>query len=354
VVVMVTGARGATIEASSDNSDMSEIAHHLLIPFSSVSSAVSSETATKLQQDLKLPNLRLLLDKLTLVDSDIGTEESFSPPHERVLARAQGLPNVDGSIPWAAQKAIHLGLEHAQSKPWSFVSLCHGVVGMGNMSMEDPAQLLVTEAESRQLLADMTPYFAEDGLTLHFVSPLESSRWLCSGESFRGVRTASLDRVIGKDLADWQPAHGESSKLRRLQNEMQMMLYTHTVNDARSRAQTVAINSIWLHGAGDLLMVSAQVSTNITTKLTVPRSLADAAMKEDWPTWAKAWEQLDATACADLLRRVQDAEPVVLTLCGERSALRYELRPKSALKLLKDSFKSILGLHQAYLLPKVL
>ncbi len=329
---------------------MSETAHHLLIPFAAVSSALSSEAATKYLQDLKLPNLRQLLTTLTLVDSDIGAEESFSPPHERVIARLQGLPVADGCIPWAAQRAAFLGLEGAHTLPWSFVTLCHGVVGNGNMTMEDPDVLQVSEAESRQLLADMTPYFAEDGLTLHFVSPLEPALWLCSGEPLRDVRTASLDRVIGKDLSDWQPAQGESAKLRRLQNEMQMMLYTHTVNDARSRARTAAINSIWLHGTGQLSTASAQVSTNIT----MDRSLADAALKEDWPAWAKAWEQVDAAACADLLKRAQAGEPIVLTLCGERSALRYEVRQKSALERLKANFKSILGLQPAYLLPKML
>ena len=339
---------------------MSETATHLLIPFASISSALSSslssEAAVKYLQDLKLPNLRQLLSTLTLVDSDIGTEESFSPPHERALARAQGLSVIDGYIPWAAQKTMSLGLEGAQTQPWSFVTLCHSVVGMGSMTMEDPAQLNVSDAESRQLFADMTPYFAEDGLTLHYLEP---KLWLCSGEPLRDVRTASFDRVIGKDLRDWQPADGEAAKLRRLQNEMQMMLYTHTVNDARSLVNAAVINSVYFHGNGELggeLNVelsggSRKVSTNITTSVNMPRSLADAALKEDWSAWATAWAQLDATACADVLKRVQAGEPVTLTLCGERSALTYELRPKSGLERLKSNFRGILGLQPVYLLP---
>jgi hypothetical protein len=330
---------------------MSETAHHLLIPFSAVSSALSSEAAAKHQQGLKLPNLRQLLDTLTLVDSDIATDESFSSPHERALARLQGLPVVDGYIPWAALKAAEeaaaMGLNPVQSLPWSFVTLCHSAVGNGNMTMEDPAQLQVSEAESRQLFSDMLPYFAEDGLKLHYLEP---ALWLCRGEPLRDVRTASLDRVIGKDLSEWQPAQGESAKLRRLQNEMQMLLYTHTVNDARSRVRTAAINSIWLHGTGELSQASKEVGTNIS----IPRSLADAALKEDWPAWVQAWQVLDATACADLLKRVQAGDPVTLTLCGERSALTYELRPKSGLERLKSSFRDVFGLQPAYLLPKVL
>ena len=316
---------------------------HLIIPFA----AISSEAAAKYLQDLKLPNLRQLLDTLTLVDSDVDTDESFSPPYERTLARSQGLPVVDGCIPWAAQRATTLGLEHATSRPWSFVTLCHSAVGMGSMTLEDPDQLQVSEAESRQLLAEMAPYFAEDGLTLHYLEP---SLWLCSGVPLRDVRTASLDRVIGKDLSEWQPDLGESAKLRRLQNEMQMLLYTHTVNDARSRARAATINSIWLHGTGELTVIKSKVSANIS----MPRSLADAALKEDWLVWVKAWELLDATVCADLLKRVQAGEPVVLTLCGERSALRYELRQKTVVERIKSSFKGIFGMQPAYLLPEML
>jgi hypothetical protein len=330
---------------------MSEIAHHLLIPFASV----SSEAAAMYVQDLKLPNLRQLLDVLSLVDSDIGTEESFSPPHERALARAQGLLVTDGSIPWAAlkaeQSAAVWGLENAQTQPWSFVTPCHSMVGNGSMTMEDPARLQISEIESRQLLADMTPYFAQDGLTLHYLEP---ALWLCSGEPLRGVRTASLDRVIGQDLAPWQPAQGESSKLRRLQNEMQMLLYTHTVNDARSRAGVATINSIWLHGTGEFSALETKVSANIST----PRELANAALKEDWQAWVKAWEQLDATVCADLLKRAQAGEHVTLTLCGECSSLTYELRNKTLFQRINgrfsDIFRGIFNLRSQYVLPKQL
>ncbi len=333
---------------------MSETATHLLIPFASISSAVNSEAAAKRIQDLNLPNLpnlRQLLTTLTLVDSDIGTEESFSPPHERALARAQGLSVVEGGIPWAAQKAMALEFEHAQTQPWSFVTLCHSVVGMGSMTMEDPAQLPVSEAESRQLFADMTPYFAEDGLTLHYLEP---KLWLCRGETLRGVRTASFDRVIGKDLSDWQPAGGEAAKLRRLQNEMQMLLYTHTVNNARNRANASVINSVYFHGNGELDGELSGGSEKVSTNIDMNKSLAEPALQENWPAWAQAWEQLDATVCADLLKRAQVGESVTLTLCGGRSALTYELRQKTGFERLKGYFRGILGLQPAYLLPKQL
>jgi hypothetical protein len=326
---------------------LSSTAAHVLIPFA----AVSSEAAAKILLDLKLPNLRELLTTLTLVDSDMGFEDSFSPPHERALARLQGWPVVDGYIPWAAQEAAQLGLKNADSAVWGWVSLCNYFVGTGSMTLENPALLQVTEEESRQLFHDMQPYFAEDGIALHYVAP---SRWLATGEPLKNIPTASLDRIIGRDLDAWQPEGQPAAKLRRLQNEMQMLLYTHTVNDARSRSKLAAINSIWFHGTGELVGLKPQVSTNLNLNINTPKGLADAALREDWSAWVKAWEQLDATLCADLLKSAQMGEPVSLTLCGERSALSYELRPKSTLERLKGSFRGIFGLQPAYLLPKKL
>jgi hypothetical protein len=322
---------------------MSEKPTHVLVPFA----AVSSEAAAKVLLDLKLPNLRELLATLTLVDSDIGSEDSFSPPHERALAGLQGLPVLDGYIPWAAQEAAQLGLKNADSAVWGWVSLCNYFVGTGSMTLEDPVLLQVTEAESRQLFSDMQPYFAEDGITLHYVAP---TRWLATGEPLNNIPTASLDRVIGRDLDAWQPEGQAAAKLRRLQNEMQMLLYTHTANKARSRSKFAAINSIWFHGTGKLAGLKPKVSTNID----IPRVLADAALREDWAAWVKAWEQLDATVCADLLKRVEAREPVALTLCGERSALSYALRSKSAVERLKDSFRGIFSIQPTYILPKQL
>lgn len=320
---------------------------HILIPFA----AASSEDCQRQLSKLELPNLRQLLHKLTLIEADTGADDTFSPPHERAWAKALGLVTadslVDGYIPWAAQAAAELGLDNASSAPWGWVSLCNYFVGTGSMTLEDPAQLQVTEAESRQLLTDMRPYFVEDGITLHYVAP---TQWLASGEPLQSIPTASLDRVVGRNLDAWQPEGQAAAKLRRLQNEMQMLLYINTVNDARNHAKTTAINSIWLHGTGELTAIQPKVSTNIN----VPRNLADAALREDWAAWAQAWEQLDATLCADLLKRVQAGEPVTLTLCGEHSALTYELRPKSGFERLKSNFRGILGLQPVYSLPNVL
>ena len=82
----------------------------------------------------------------------------------------------------------------------------------------------------------MQPYFEQDGIALEYDAP---TLWLAHGELFRDLATASLDRVVGRTIDDWMPRAPEARTLRRLQQEMQMLLYTHAVNE-RARARRPA------------------------------------------------------------------------------------------------------------------
>ncbi len=66
-----------------------------------------------------------------------------------------------------------------------------------NITLHDPAHLGLDEAASRELLAIVAPWFAEDGITLHYDQP---TRWLASSPLFATLATASLERVQGRDV----------------------------------------------------------------------------------------------------------------------------------------------------------
>ena len=72
----------------------------LLIPYA----ASTAEGCQQALQGLALPHLDRLLARLSphTAQTDTGEETSFTPPHERALARALGLPFDDGRTPWAA------------------------------------------------------------------------------------------------------------------------------------------------------------------------------------------------------------------------------------------------------------
>ena len=200
---------------------------------------------------------------------------------------------------------------------------------MGGLTLPDfPAQ------ESQSLLAAMQPYFAEDGISLHFD---QAGRWLACGEVFKGLATASLERVAGRDIAHWLPSAPGAMALQRLQSEMQMLLYQHPVNDARAARGVPAVNSFWVSGTGDLPELPAP-SAMPAAPVVVTR-LRDAALSEDWPAWVQAWQTLDATECRTLLAALDRGESSQLTLCGERNAQRFSTR----LKPLLTRFISIFG-----------
>jgi hypothetical protein len=296
---------------------------HLLIPFA----YCSSDGCASVLPTLKLPNLEKLLTRLTPEALDTGDEFSLSAPHERALARALGLPVTDGLIPWAAWQAV------PADGAWGYITPCHWQVGANHIAMSGQALPDFPAPESQALLAAMQPYFEEDGITLQYEQP---TRWLARAEVFRELASASLDRVVGRNLENWMPRSASAANLRRLQNEMQMLLYTHPVNDARAARGVLPVNSFWLSGTGAL--PSAAQKPAVEPAPLVVTALRDAALNEDWAAWAQAWVTLDATECAALLAALNRGEPGQLTLCGERHAQTFLPRQQTYLSRFMNIF----------------
>ena len=304
---------------------------HLLIPYA----ASASPGCQQAQQGLALPHLDRLLARLSPHSeyNDTGEETSFSAPHERALARALGLPAQDGRIPWAAWHRHQQGLT-THGEAWAFVTPCQWQVSTDHVTLRDPAQLGLDEAASRALLAIVSPWFAEDGITLHYDQP---TRWLASGPLFADLATASLERVLLRDVRAWMPDAKQARTLHRLHSEMQMLLYTHAFNDERTARGLPVVNSFWVHGAGALPQpVPAPSATPH-----MPTPLRDAALREDWRAWAQAWAALDAGAVADLLRQAEAGAPVTLTLCGERNARAFHSAPRSLAQRFQSFFRPL-------------
>lgn len=285
-------------------------AMHLLIPFAHC----SSEGCDMVLRTLKLPELQKLLSRLAPEPAEPSEPLSLSAPHERALARALALPLADGMIPWAALQARQT---LSASGAWGFITPCHWKIGSQHVIMSGAALTDFSEQDSQALLSAMQPYFAEDGISLHYQQP---TRWLAQSELFDGLATASLDRASGHDVSDWLPTDSRAAQLRRLQSEMQMLLYNHPVNESRSERGLPVVNSFWLSGTGALApapMPAADAAPQVAD------SLREAALNEDWSAWARAWEQLDATECAALLQALQRGQAVQLTLCGERATQTF-------------------------------
>jgi len=281
---------------------------HLLVPFA----ACPAQACVQALQGLAPPNLLRLVRRLGVEGTDAGDPASLSLPHERVLARAHGLEAVpDGLVPLAALQAQQSG-SGDPTAGWAWIQPAHWRVGADHIAMAQPQDLQLDDDDSRVLLEAMRPWFAEDGITLAYDTPL---RWLAQGEIFRTLPTASLDRVAAGAIDHWLPSGNPGRPVRRLQQEMQMLLYTLPLNDARQRRGLLPVNSFWVSGSGAL-----PPGAHAAPGLHVATALRDAALQGDGPAWAAAWQQLDAKDCARLLAESEQGRPVRLTLCGETGA----------------------------------
>lgn len=239
-----------------------------LIPFASSLDAACQAAIKTLQ----LPNLTHFLKQAEVVHTGSGDEFDFVPPHERVL----GLTNQ------------------------VIVTPCHWAVGIDNIRLENPADLQLTDVESRALFLAVEPYFVEDGMTLTYQSALI---WHASSPLFNDLPLASLDRAIGRNVNVWQPPAAQSKSIRRLQNEMQMLLYTHPINESREACGLPTVNSFWLN---------REVCRPTDVSFSIDSSLREPALRGDWQSWADSWEAID-------IKLVQATQ---ITLCGERHSIR--------------------------------
>lgn len=302
---------------------------HLLIPFASA----LSEAASHVLRDLALPNLSQLCARLTLAQRDDADALTLSPPHERALAAAHGWEGADGCLPFAAQAAALDGIEVGDFA-WGLVTPSHWHVGRDHVTLADPVALDLGEAESRAAFEAVRELFESEGFRFAWGAP---SRWYAAHESLVDLPCASLDRVIGRNVELWMrgsAARSASAKLvRRLQSELQLLLYPHPLNDDREQRGALTLNSFWLSGCGRAQPEEGALPV-------IDATLRAPLLAEDWAAWAEAWRALDAGPIAGLLTASRAGEAVTLTLCGDRGAHRFEPLPQSLWKKLGSRFST--------------
>jgi hypothetical protein len=126
--------------------------------------------------------------------------------------------------------------------------------------------------------------------------------------------------------------------LRRLQSEVQMLLYQHAINDEREARGQSTVNSFWLSGCGQ---PPGTLNWPPTTRLV--DTLRAPLLADDMPAWLEAWAHVDGTvlkALRDALDAGQDAQ---LTLCGERHAVTLSASQEGFAAKLKQSLRRLTG-----------
>jgi hypothetical protein len=277
----------------------------LIVPFA----GVLSEAGRHAAQSLSLPSLERLLARWHAGAALGNDEHSLSAPHELALADALGWSLIDGRLPWASRAATRDGLRVGE-RALGLLTPVHLHVGTEQVTLTDPVALALDAADARALFDALQPLFADAGFTLQWGDTL---RWYVEHPSLSEFATASLDRVIGRNIDPWLPDARAARAWQRLASEAQMLLYGHAVNTRREAEGLASVNSLWLSGCG-AAAADARPAPQIDDRLRAP------ALAEDWAAWAEAWHALDAGPLTALLAAGDGA---TLTLAGERRALPF-------------------------------
>jgi len=294
----------------------------LIVPFA----GVLSEAGRHAARDLSLPTLERLLARSAPGAALGGDEQSLSTPHELALAHALGWPLIDGRLPWAARAAASDGLP-VGSHALGLLTPVHLHVGTEQVTLTDPAALALEAADARALFESLQPLFGDAGFMLRWG---DVQRWYVEHASLAELATASLDRVIGRNIDPWLTDSRGARPWQRLASEAQMLLHAHAVNGRREATGLPSVNSLWLSGCG-AAVAAATPAPQIDERLRAP------ALAEDWAAWADAWRALDAGPLAALLAA---GDGVTLTLAGERRAVPFTRTPSTPWQRLRARWRS--------------
>ncbi|CAM3820168.1 hypothetical protein [Roseateles saccharophilus] len=280
---------------------------HLMIPHASA----LDEAARHAFSSLALPNLAAQLARLSPAGTWGDDEFSPQPPHHLALAALRGQAE-----PSAAAWALDAGPELA----WALMTPVHLAVGTDGVDVLPPAALNLSESDAARFAALLRELWPEsEGWQWRL---LDATRWAIGHASgLDGLQAASIERAAGQHIEPWLP---ESRVLRRWQNEAQMLLHGHALNEAREARGEHPVNSVWI---GDIGRSGGQAAG-----VTVDARLTEPLLSGDLAAWSEAWSSLDAGPLARPLTS--------LTLCGERFATRFTAQPLSLVEKLRRRFKA--------------
>ncbi|HEV2333211.1 MAG TPA: hypothetical protein VGV16_08610 [Gammaproteobacteria bacterium] len=223
------------------------------------------------------------------------------PALELLVARARQQTAVAGE----AFLAGRFGLAPGALQPGPFMRLGDGAAAdTGYWLCAEPVHLApdrdqlillpepllqVSREEADALAAAFDGLYGAEGWKLEMLNP---ARGYLRCPKPLDVATHAPGGIAGSAVLDYMPTGPDSTALKQLMNEMQMLFHTHPVNQAREEAGRPLINSLWFWGGGVLPLYEKQPVPEVMSDLPLLRGLARWSGREPQ---APAPERAEAT-----------------------------------------------------------
>jgi len=222
---------------------------------------------------LKNNTITLFIPGLWVLLRHAGSETLQNMPAlERLLNRCDS--NADSSLESEGLLLKHVGWQGAESEDIPIAALERLATGSdsgGYWFRADPVNLqedqnylmmsypsvLDLELEEAQAMAGtINQHFAEDGWSLVVT---DEQRWYLKLNKVPGIQTTPAWRAVGRDIFALMPVGENSKQWHAWLMELQMLLYSHPVNEARVEQGLATVSGLWLWGGGELpLLTSSQ------------------------------------------------------------------------------------------------
>jgi hypothetical protein len=214
----------------------------------------------------RLPALEALLAR---------SDRNPQPPGlERQLFELFGVtaaPDVD--LPVAAVTRVHdLGV--IDKGWWLRADPVHLTPDRDRLILTGPDRIGLDTEEAERLAAEIAESYRAEGWTLKAPKP---DRWYLRPPRAPSITTTPLQDVEGRDISACLPKGQDGKAWHTVLNEIQILLHTSKVNEARERAGRLPVNSLWFWGGGSLPTLPSPRWVSVRADDPVARSLARLA-----------------------------------------------------------------------------
>jgi hypothetical protein len=158
------------------------------------------------------------------------------------------LKNLFSSKKPNAAEAWQQAGNQAGSAFWLYVAPVHLVLQRDSFSLAEPVPQPLESNEIDALTAALNKHFRADDLQFFW----HENQWFLRLDSNPNIQTKPPEAAINKDISAYLPTGDGAMQWAKFTNEIQMLLFEHTVNQARETKNLPAINSIWCHGGGQV------------------------------------------------------------------------------------------------------
>jgi len=132
----------------------------------------------------------------------------------------------------------------AQHAYWMFATPVNMQLGRESYFLTSTLPTLANSDDTLALISSLNQHFNQLGL--HFY--IQNGTWFLGLDVDPKITTTPIEKIENKDVAPYLPQGEGALAWAKLQNEIQMLLFNHPVNERRESQDLPVINSLWLYG----------------------------------------------------------------------------------------------------------